>query len=254
MIPIDLSGRIVVITGGSGQLGRVMAPTFARAGADVALSYYKNSAKAKELLKEIEGIGVRGCIARADVTDEKSVMKFRDTVVKKLGHADIIINNAVIAYKWVHVLKQATKDFESQFKSCVLHNVFMTKAFVPAMIKKGWGRVIAMNTECAMQCTPTQSAYASAKRGMDGVLRTLAREIAPHGITVNQVAPGWTLSENVRDEGTEYDKWYNNQVPMKRRGDAQEIANVVVFLASDLASFITGAYIPVCGGNVMPTI
>ena len=90
------------------------------------------------------------------------------------------------------------------------------------------------------------------KRGMDGVLRVLAREVGPHGITVNQVAPGWTITENVPDSDAA--RPYQEQVPLGRRGTDQEIANVVTFLASDLASFISGAYVPVCGGNVMPTI
>ena len=87
---------------------------------------------------------------------------------------------------------------------------------------------------------------------MDGVLRVLAREVGEHAIPVNQVAPGYTISEN--RPNSESTKWYRDQVPLRRRGTDQEIANVVAFLASDLASFITGAYIPVCGGNVMPTI
>jgi 3-oxoacyl-[acyl-carrier protein] reductase len=89
---------------------------------------------------------------------------------------------------------------------------------------------------------------------MDGVLRVLAKEIGEHGITVNQVAPGWTISDRDRKEHTEHNFDYEKSVPLKRRGTDQEIANVVAFLASDLASFITGAYIPVCGGNVMPAI
>jgi 3-oxoacyl-[acyl-carrier protein] reductase len=89
---------------------------------------------------------------------------------------------------------------------------------------------------------------------MDGVLRVLAKEIGSHGITVNQVAPGWTISDNDRMKGTEHSPEYEKSVALKRRGTDQEIANVVAFLASDLSSFITGAYIPVCGGNIMPTI
>jgi 3-oxoacyl-[acyl-carrier protein] reductase len=92
------------------------------------------------------------------------------------------------------------------------------------------------------------------KRGMDGVLRVLAREIGPYQITVNEVAPGWTITERVRREGTQRQGAYESAVPLRRRGEDQEIANVVAFLASDLASYITGAYIPVCGGNVMPAI
>ena len=89
---------------------------------------------------------------------------------------------------------------------------------------------------------------------MDGLLRVLAREIGKHQITVNQVAPGWTISEQDRVNGTERRPEYEANVPLQRRGTDQEVANVVAFLASDLASFITGAYVPVCGGNVMPTI
>ena len=112
-----------------------------------------------------------------------------------LGAADIIVNNAVIQYNWTSVLEQSPEDYESQFQSCVLHNVYMAQAFVPAMIESEWGRVISINTECSMQNFAGQSAYTSGKRGMDGVLRVLAKEVGAHGITVNQVAPGWTISE-----------------------------------------------------------
>ena len=122
------------------------------------------------------------------------------------------------------------------------------------MVEMNYGRFIGINTECSMQNAPNQSAYVAAKRGMDGILRILAKEIGQHQITVNQVAPGWTISNKDRENGTEFSPEYNKSVPLKRRGTDQEIANVVAFLASDLASFITGAYIPVCGGNVMPTI
>lgn len=252
MLPIDLSGKTAVITGATGELGRVMARTLAQAGANVAVNYLRSEDKANALVKELQGMGVKAVAVQADVTDRDAIFAMRDTVVKDLGPVDIIVNNAVIQYKWVSVLEQGDEDYESQFRSCVLHNVLMAKAFVPAMTERGWGRVIGINTECAMQCTPSQSAYVSGKRGMDGVLRVLAREVGKHNITVNQVAPGWTISEN--RGAVEGDKGYRERVPLGRRGYDQEIANVVAFLASDLASFITGAYVPVCGGNVMPTI
>ena len=122
------------------------------------------------------------------------------------------------------------------------------------MIEQKYGRVIGINTECAMQNAPTQSAYVAGKRGMDGVFRVLAKEIGEHQVTVNQVAPGWTISERDREQGTERSESYEQSVPLKRRGTDQEIAHVIAFLASDLASDITGAYIPVSGGNVMPAI
>lgn len=251
---IDLRGKVAVVTGGSGQLGRVMARTLASCGADVAVTYLKNQAQAEAVCAECTAAGVRTLAVQADITDRTAVQALQAQVTKTLGDAHIIVNNAVIQYKWVSVLEQAPEDFEGQFRSCVMHNLHMAQAFAPAMIRKNAGRIIAISTECAMQNFPSQSAYVSGKRGMDGLLRVLAKEIGSHQITVNQVAPGWTVSDRDRAAGTEQNENYAKNVPLKRRGTDQEIANVVAFLASDLASFITGAYIPVCGGNVMPGI
>jgi 3-oxoacyl-[acyl-carrier protein] reductase len=248
---IDLRGHLALVTGGSGQLGRVMCRTLGDCGADVVVHYHQNAAKASDLVAELEAKGVRAMAVQADITDAASVRAMRQAVESRLGAPDILVNNAVIQYNWVPVLEQSPADYESQYRSCVLHNVLMAQAFVPAMIEKGWGRVIAINTECAMQNFPTQSAYVAGKRGMDGLLRVLAKEIGLHQITVNQVAPGWMISENSPSGD---DQAYTSSVPLRRRGTDQDIANLVVFLASDLANFITGQYISVSGGNVMPTI
>ena len=251
---IDLAGKIALITGATGDLGRVMVRTLAMCSADVVIHYLKNAEKAKELALEVEALGRKAFIVQADITDFNSVMVLKDTVVKGLGAPNIVINNAVIQYKWASIIEQAPEDYESQFRSCVMQNVFMAKAFIPYMIEKKTGRFIGINTECSMQNFPNQSAYVAGKRGMDGILRILAKEVGEHQITVNQVAPGWTISDRDRINETEHNPEYEQLVPLKRRGTDQEIANVVAFLASDLASFITGAYIPVCGGNVMPAI
>jgi 3-oxoacyl-[acyl-carrier protein] reductase len=254
MLNIDLSGRIAVVTGATGELGRVMVRTLAEAGADVAIHYLKNLDRAKSLLSEVRSMGRKGCIVQADVTVEDSVLAMHKKITSELGDADIIVNNAVSAVPWQSVLEQSPNGYEDQFRSCVLHNVLMAKAFVPAMIRRKWGRVIAISTECAMQNGPSQSAYAAAKRGQDAVVRVLAKEVGRHEITVNQVAPGWTISDKDRGTDRERQPEYEKNVPLGRRGTDREIANVVAFLASDLASFISGAFIPVCGGNVMPCI
>ncbi len=253
-LKIALSGRVAVVTGATGQLGRVMARTLAQCGAAVAVHYHKNEPKAQEMVRALEAEGCRALAVQADVAVADDVQRMRDMVEAGLGAADIIVNNAVSQSPWLSVLEQSVEAYESQFRSCVLHNVLMAQAFVPAMVERGRGRVIAISTECAMQNFPTQSAYVSGKRGMDGVLRVLAKEVGSHQITVNQVAPGWTISDNDREKGTEANEEYSKNVPLRRRGTDQEIANVVAFLASDLASYITGAHVPVCGGNVMPTI
>jgi 3-oxoacyl-[acyl-carrier protein] reductase len=167
---------------------------------------------------------------------------------------DIVVINAVQQiHPWSVVIEESIEDYESQFRTCVLQSVHLAKAFVPALKRKGWGRVIGINTECSMQMFETYSAYVAGKRGMDGVLRVLAREVGPFGITVNQVAPGWTVSEKDLTKPAD-DESYRQSVPLRRRGTDTEVANVVAFLASDLSSFVHGAFVPVCGGNVMPTI
>ncbi|MBT3291480.1 MAG: SDR family oxidoreductase [Victivallales bacterium] len=251
-MPIDLSGKIALVTGATGELGRVMVRTLARAGADVAIHYHANQTKAEELAAECQELGRSAVVVQADITAKDDIEAMRDAVCTALGAPDIIVNNAVIQYSWTTVLEQAEADYEGQFRSSVMQNVLMAQAFVPAMKAKGWGRVIGINTECTMQCWPGQSAYTSGKAGMDRVLRVLAREIGADGITVNQIAPGWMLSENRTAEGTPQS--YLDRVALGHRGDDQEIANAVVFLASDLAGFITGVYLPVCGGGVMPGI
>lgn len=251
---IDLAGRTALVTGATGQLGRTITRTLAGCGADMIVHYHGNRAKGEELTKELRDQGRRVYLVQADVTDAASVEAMRAHIQNETGLPDIIVNNAVIQYGWKSVLEQAIEDYDSQYRSCVAHNVLMAKAFVPAMIEKKWGRVIGINTECAMQCFPGQSAYVAGKRGMDGVLRILAKEVGKHNITVNQVAPGYMVSDNQREAGTEVNEGYTKNVPLGRRGDDQDIANAVAFLASDLADFITGVYLPVCGGYVMPTI
>jgi 3-oxoacyl-[acyl-carrier protein] reductase len=254
MLKIDLSGRLALITGASGELGRVITRTLASCGADVAVHYHQARDKAEALRDEVRALGVRAMCVQADVGQAASVAAMQEAVAGELGDPGIVVNNAVVQYEWTRVLDQAVADYESQFRSCVLQNVLMAKSFAPAMIRREWGRIIATNTECAMQNWPNQSAYVSGKRGMDGVLRVLAKEIGEHGITVNQVAPGWMISEKYRREHSERQPAYEKKVPLRRRGQDQDIANAVAFLASDLAGFISGVYLPVCGGNVMPAI
>ena len=248
---ISLKGKVAVVTGATGQLGRVMVRTLASCGADVAVHYLKNKDMADGLVREILCYGVKSIAVQADITNEKSVNAMRDKINGELGSPDIAVNNAVAQYEWKSVLEQDLADFQSQFDSVVIHNVLMAKAFIPAMKEKGGGRFIGINTECSYLCNANSAAYASAKRGMDGLYRTLAKETGKYNVNVNQVAPGWTVSDRDRQNHTETAPAYSANVPLNRRGTDQEIANAVLFLASDLSSFVTGVCIPVCGGTVM---
>jgi len=248
---INLTGKIALVTGASGQLGRVMAQTLAAHGADVAVHYIQNEAMATSIVKEIEGMGRRAIAVQADITNEASVNQMRDIIFDKLGHVDIVVNNAVSQYTWTSILEQDIADFADQFETCIMQSVLTAKAFLPTMSEKKSGRFIGINTECSTLCNANSGAYAAAKRGMDGLYRVLAKEVGPDNITVNQVAPGWTISDRDRKNGTEISPNYAKNVPLGRRGTDQEIANVVLFLASELSSFVTGVCIPVSGGAVM---
>lgn len=248
---INLSGQTALVTGASGDLGRVISRSLAACGADVAVHYHSNVDSAASLVAEIEGMGRRALAVQGDVSDRESVAAMRAAIEDTLEAPSIVVLNAVSKYTWKPVLEQPLEDFEDQFQSCVAQTVLVTQAFAPAMVTRGSGRIIGISSEAALQCYTLHSAYAAGKRGMDGVLRCLAREVGPHGVTVNQVAPGWVVTDRDREAGKEVHEGYASAVPLRRRGDDTDIAHAVTFLASEQAGFITGAFLPVCGGNVM---
>ncbi len=257
MLSIDLRGHAAVVTGASGMLGRVIARVFAECGADLVLHYHSGAEEAETLANELRAsTGRRILTVGADITNAEDVLQMRNKVAASgMGVPDILALCAVIQYDWQDVLAQPLEDFYSQFYSCVMQTVHMVKAFVPDMIAKGdGGRIVVVSSECASLCEAGNAAYASAKRGLDGLVRCLAKELGEYKITVNQVAPGWTVTQKDRADHTEAQPDYEKTVPLKRRGTDKEVAQMCAFLASSLASFTTGAYIPVCGGRVMPAI
>jgi 3-oxoacyl-[acyl-carrier protein] reductase len=254
-VKIDLAGKIAVVTGSAGELGRVMALTLAECGADVALHYHSKKGRAEEMHAQITELGQKACVVQADITDRSSIEAMRAQIEETLGGSpDILVNNAISGYTPKPILEQPPEDYISQFTSSAVQSVLMAQVFVPAMIAKKWGRIIAISTEVVVLSHAGQSAYAAGKRGLDGVLRVLAKEIGEHQITVNQVAPGWMISERDRAAGTQKQEHYDKHVPLRHRGEDRDIANAVAFLASDLARFISGVFLPVCGGNIMPGI
>lgn len=251
---INLKNKKALVTGGSGGLGRTIARTLAQCGADVAVHYNSNSRYANELAAEIKAMGRNAVAVQADITSYDSICEMKNELEADFGMPDILIVNAVIQYWFKPLLEQPPKDYYSQFESCVMQMVYLAKAFVPYMKEQNYGRIVAMNTEVSMLAQQTYSAYVAGKRGLDGIVRVLAKEVGEHNITVNQVAPGWTVTDKERETGIDPAEGYVSSIPLKRRGTDEDVAKMVAFLSSDLASFTTGAYIPVAGGNVMPAI
>lgn len=256
---IDLSGKTALVTGASGGLGRVISRRLAECGADLALHYFSDEVSAIRVRDSIiREYGVKAEIFKCDITKEAEVARLKEEVAA-FHMPDLIVPNAVVQYEFKSLLETDIRHFYSQFESCVMQTVYLMKQFLPHMIEQNYGRIVAINTECSYLAEPTFSAYAAGKRGLDGIVRVLAKEVGEHNITINQVAPGWTLTDKERlaansEEQKQAVADYVNTVPLKRRGTDDDIANMVAFLLSDYASFTTGAYIPVSGGRVMPGI
>ncbi|MGN0667559.1 MAG: SDR family NAD(P)-dependent oxidoreductase [Huintestinicola sp.] len=251
---ISLKNKKALVTGGSGGLGRTIARTLAQCGADVAVHYNSNSRYADELVDEIKATGRNAIAVKADITSYESICEMKKELEASFGMPDILVVNAVISYPFRSLLEQPPEDYYSQFESCVMQMVYLAKAFVPNMMEQNYGRIVAMNTEASMIAQPAFSAYVAGKRGLDGIVRVLAKEVGEHNITINQVAPGWTITDKERETGIDPAEGYVSSIPLRRRGTDEDVAKMVAFLSSDLASFTTGAYIPVAGGNVMPAI
>jgi 3-oxoacyl-[acyl-carrier protein] reductase len=249
---IDLSGRVALVTGAAGELGRPIARTLAACGAKVAIHYYTSRDVAEQLCREMSSDQGQACTVSGDIAELNDVLAMRQLIEDKLGPVDIVINNAVTWFEERPVINQSADQFDRVFRSSVLQAWATARVFSPRMIERRWGRFISLGSEVASQALVDRAPYTAAKCAMDGMLRSLARELGEHGITVNLVAPGWIISDKDRRWRNEVQPSYERGVPLRRRGYDQDVANMIAFLASDLASFVTGVRVPVCGGNVMP--
>jgi 3-oxoacyl-[acyl-carrier protein] reductase len=248
---IDLSNRVALVTGAAGELGRPIARTLAACGAKVAIHYQSSRDAAERLCNELNADATRACTVSGDVGKLDDVLAMRPIIEEKLGPVDIVVNNAVTWFQERPVIEQSFDDFERVFRSSVIHTWATARVFSEPMIERKWGRFISLGTEVTSQALVNRAPYSAAKCAMDGLIRSMARELGEHGITVNQVAPGWVISDKDRRDRDEVQPLYESGVPLRRRGYDQDVAYMIAFLASDLASFITGVRVPVCGGNIM---
>jgi 3-oxoacyl-[acyl-carrier protein] reductase len=244
---IDLSGRVALVTGGGRGIGAKIAATLASAGAKTVVNYRRSSDAARAVVDSIRSAGGEAMAAEADVTDRAQVERMRADVEKRWGPVDILVNNALDQKPWKPFVELQWDTYESQVNGSLKGICNTGWAFIPGMKDRRWGRIVNISTVCFIENLPGQSAYNAGKGAMYSWSRTVCREVAPHNITINQIAPGWMRTETV-DPKSEDVRRYADGVPMKRQGDAQEIANTVLYFASELASFVTGAYVPVCGG------
>lgn len=243
----DLAGKVAIVTGGSRGIGRAVSIALAGAGAHVLVNYRSNEEAAKETLRRIEEAGGTGEILGFDVSDPESVDAAIKDAARRLGHIDILVNNAGISIDQL-LLRVSAKDLEMTWATNVNGALFCAKACIRPMMKKRWGRIINLSSVVAESGNPGQAVYSSSKAALLGLTRTLAREYASRGITVNAVAPGFIETDMTADLSDAGKQGIIDQTPLGRIGRPEEVAAAVVFLASEEASYITGQVVRVNGG------
>jgi 3-oxoacyl-[acyl-carrier protein] reductase len=262
---IDLSGRVALVTGSSRGIGRADALALARAGADVVLADIQlesgegadeygplaQAAKAQGLVyteqtaEEIRALGRRAVAVRCDVTDRAEVDA---AIATELGPPDILVANAGTLDHVARLEDQSPELWERDLRVNLTGVLNGAQAVWPAMVERGWGRIVTMSSVAGTLGGFGQASYAATKAGVIGLTKTLALEGARHGITANAIVAGIIGTEAFGFGVPEMNERMVKRTALRRTGEPEEVANVITFLCSDLASYVTGAAIPVAGG------
>jgi 3-oxoacyl-[acyl-carrier protein] reductase len=247
-VTIDLSGRVALVTGSSRGIGRVCARLLAEAGAAVVVNCRNSVELAEAVAEEIVAGGGRAVVAAGDLSDPTAARAVVDRAVSAFGTIDILVNNAG---KWTGAPIEEMSDtlIGESFGTNLASAFYVTREVVPLMKKVGWGRIVNLSSTASLMGEPEHSNYAATKAGLDGFTRSLAVELGPHGITVNAVAPGWTVTEMSAGRLTgDFLARLTAEIPRRQVGQPADVAWTVLFLASEGAHHVTGATIPVEGG------
>ena len=242
--------KCALITGATRGIGKQIAITLAKQGYNIALNYRKENEELENTKKEIEKIGVQILAVKGDVANFEDCENFVKQVIERFGQIDVLVNNAGIT-KDMLLMRMKKEDFEQVIDTNLVGTFNVTKNVVPYMMKARSGRIINISSVVGISGTAGQTNYSASKAGIIGFTKSLAKEIASRNILVNAVAPGFietnmtdVLKDDVKQE-------IAKNIPLKRMGTAQDVANVVKFLASDDSSYITGQVINVDGGMLM---
>lgn len=251
MLSIDLSGKNALITGGSRGIGASITYKLAQAGANVIINYNKSEKEALELAYKIKNeFSVNALIFKADVSNLIEVKQMKEFVNSNLGKIDILVNNTGINKD--KLIRNLTEEEWLSVINVNLNGVFyITKEFIGDMIEKRYGRIINISSIVALSGSAGQTNYCASKAGIIGFSKALAREYAKRNITVNVVAPGYIETDMTNKLPEKIKESIINSIPLGRTGKPEDVANLVAFLASDLASYITGEVINISGGLYM---
>jgi len=242
-----LKGKTAVITGASRGIGKAIALKFAEHGADIAFSdlYYDEIAQNTE--KEIAELGVKVKVYASDASSFQSSDELINNVINDFGKIDILVNNAGIT-KDNFLMRMSEADWDAVI-NVNLKSVFnLTKAVQKIMLKQRFGSIINMGSVVGIEGNAGQSNYAASKSGIFGFTKSIAQELGSRNIRVNAIAPGFIETEMTKKLPDEIKQKWINEIPLKRGGVPEDVANVTLFLASELSSYINGQVISVCGG------
>ncbi|WP_337969779.1 3-oxoacyl-[acyl-carrier-protein] reductase [Virgibacillus salexigens] len=245
-----LNGKNALVTGASRGIGRAIALELAKQGANVAINYSGNEAKAQAVAEEIKQLGREAFIVQADVASETSVKDMMKEVVSQFGSLDILVNNAGITRDNL-LMRMKETEFDEVINTNLKGVFVCTKAVTRQMMKQRSGKIVNVASIVGISGNPGQANYVAAKAGVIGLTKTTAKELASRNIHVNAVAPGF-ISTDMTDALTE--EQHNQMlqmIPLEKLGEPEDVAKVVRFLASDDANYITGQTIHIDGGMVM---
>ncbi len=245
-----LNGKIALITGGTRGIGRACALKLASLGADIALFYAGNELSREQTLEALKPMNVRAIAVRCDVSDYEQVKLAVDEVHTRLGPVDILVNNAGITRDKL-ALRMSGEDFTRVIDVNLNGAFYMIRATMSDFVRRRSGRIINITSISGLMGNAGQANYSAAKAGLVGLTKTIARELAPRGVTVNAIAPGFVKTDMTGAMDEETLSRALAAVPLARIGQPEDIASAVAFLAGDEASYITGTVLKVDGGMYM---
>ncbi len=242
-----LEGKVAVITGATRGIGKGIAEVFAKNGANVAFTYVSSDEKAKAVEDELNGYGIKAKAYKSDASNYQAAEKFVNDVAEEFGQIDAIVNNAGITRDGL--LMRMSEENWDDVMNINLKSVFnITKCSLKTLLKQRFGSIINMSSVVGIEGNGGQSNYAASKAGIIGFTKSIAQEIGSRNIRCNAIAPGFIETEMTADLDQEVIKGWIEDIPMKRAGTAEDVANAALFLASDLSNYVNGQVINVCGG------
>lgn len=244
----SLVGHVAIVTGSSTGLGKAIALTLGKAGAGVTVNYHNNQLRAERTFKEFQQAGIKCLLVRADASTEEGVEEIYSHTELQLGPPDILVVNATCDQPMRPIEEYDWAFYQTMLDFFIKSPFLLTRRGLAHMKKKKWGRIINITSEVFQRGVAPFSAYVAAKGGQVGWSRSMSRELAPDGITVNMVAPGWIPVERHDKEPQEKKDAYLALIPAGRWGTPQDVADACLYLASEEASFVTGQTICVNGG------